>query len=79
MLRNTGARKSRSKNQEMPPPTRKAEVGTSATSVGVRSTLCTSTVACAEVLSTEHDFLKKQVDNRKQAQPSCHFFSKSAQ
>ena len=40
------------KHQEMPPPTRRAEVGASATSAGVRGTLRTSTVACAEVLST---------------------------
>ena len=36
------------KSQEMPPPTKNAEVGESATSVGVRSTLRINTVACAE-------------------------------
>ena len=50
-LKNAEARKI-SKNQEMPPSTRRAEVGKSASSVGVRSTLRASTVACAEVLST---------------------------
>ena len=40
------------KNQEMPTPTRRAEVGASSTSVEVRSTLCINTVACAEALST---------------------------
>ena len=35
------ARGRRSKNQEMPPPTKRAKVGASATSVGVRSTLHT--------------------------------------
>ena len=52
MLRIAGARRTRPKNQEVPPPTRRAEVGASATSVGVRNTLRISTVACAEVLST---------------------------
>ena len=41
----------RPKNQEMAPPTRRAEVGESATSVGVRSTLRINTVACAETWS----------------------------
>ena len=41
----------RLKNQEMPAPTRRAEVGESATSVGVGSTLRINTVACAEAWS----------------------------
>ena len=44
-----GTRRRRSKNQYMPPPTRRAEVGESATSVGLRSTLRINIVACAEV------------------------------
>ena len=44
-LRIAGTRRRRSKNQEVSPPTRREE-GASATSVGVRSTLHTSTVAC---------------------------------
>ena len=36
----------------MPTPTRRAEVGASATSVEVKSTSCIITVACAEALST---------------------------
>ena len=52
-LKNAGARRRRSKNQEMPPPTKRAEVGASATSVGVRSILRKSIVACTEVLSFE--------------------------
>ena len=43
----------RSKNQEMFPPTRRAEVGESATSVEVRSTWRMNAVACAEAW-TEH-------------------------
>ena len=39
MLRIAGARRRRLKSQEMPPTTRRAEVGESATSVGMRSTL----------------------------------------
>ena len=35
-LRIAGAQRRISKNQEMPPPTKRAEVGRSATSVGVR-------------------------------------------
>ena len=42
----------RSKKQAMPPLTRRAEVGVSATSVGVRSTLRINTVASAEAWST---------------------------
>ena len=41
----------KTENQEMPPPTRRAEVGASATSVGMRSTLRINTVACAEACS----------------------------
>ena len=51
-LRVAEVRRRRSKKQEMPPPTRRAEVGESATSVGVRSTLRINTVACAEAWST---------------------------
>ena len=40
------------KNQEMPPPTTRTEVGESATSVRVRSTLRINSVACAEAWST---------------------------
>ena len=36
----------------MPPPTRRVEVGGSATSVGVRNTLRINTVACTEAWST---------------------------
>ena len=36
----------------MPPPTRRSEIGASATSVGVRSTLRTYTVACVEAWRT---------------------------
>ena len=35
-LRITGARRTRSKNHEMPPPTKRVRVGASTTSVGVR-------------------------------------------
>ena len=51
-LRVAGAQKRRYKNQEMPPPTKRAEVAAGATSVEVRSTLRTSAGACAEALST---------------------------
>ena len=51
VLRIAGARR-RSRNQEMPSPTKSAEVWGNATSVGVRNTLRTSTVACVEFLST---------------------------
>ena len=51
-LRNAGVRLRRSKKLLKPPPIRRAEVGASATSAGVRSTLRTNTVACAEVLIT---------------------------
>ena len=51
-LKNAGARKRRSGNQEMPPPKNMTEAGASATSVEVRSTLRTSTVAYEKVLST---------------------------
>ena len=40
------------KNQEMPPTTRRAEVGASATFMRERSTLRINTVACADTLST---------------------------
>ena len=42
----------RSKNHEMPPPTRSAEVGKSSTSVGVRGTFLIYSVACAKARST---------------------------
>ena len=42
------------------PPTRRAEVGESATSMGVRSTLCEKTVACAEAWSTGLAVLKSE-------------------
>ena len=51
-LRTAEARRRRSKNQEMPLPTRRAEVGESATFVGVRRTLRITNVACAEAWST---------------------------
>ena len=50
-LRIAGARRRRSKNQESP-RTRRAEVGGSATSVGVRSISRINTVACAEAWTT---------------------------
>ena len=59
MLKNTGARRKTSKNPEMPPP-KKMMVGASATSVGVRSALRTSTVAYAEVLSTRLAIMKSE-------------------
>ena len=54
VLTNVRARLRRSKKQEMP-PTRRAEIGASATSAGVRGTLRRRTVACAEILSTIAD------------------------
>ena len=59
-LRNAEARRRRSKSQEIPPSTRSAEVGASATSVGVRSILHTSTVACAETLSTRFAIVRSE-------------------
>ena len=50
-LRTAEARK-RSKNHEMPPSIRRTEVGESAKSVEVRSTLRINTVACAKAWST---------------------------
>ena len=58
-LGDVGARR-RSKNEEMPPPTKRADVGASATSVGMRSTLRTSTMAYAEVLSSELATVKSE-------------------
>ena len=47
-LRATEARRRRSKNQEIPPLTKRAEVKASATSMGMRITLRMDTVACVE-------------------------------
>ena len=44
--------KKKIKNQKMPPPTKRAKVGASGTSAGVRRILRTSTITYEEVLST---------------------------
>ena len=49
-----------SKNQEMPPPTRRAKEGENATSMGVRSTLHINTVACAQAWSTGLAIVKSE-------------------
>ena len=51
-LRTAGVRRRSKKNQEMPPPTRRAGLEASATSVEVKSTLRINTVVCAEASST---------------------------
>ena len=42
----------RSKTPEVPPPPRRADVGESSASAGMRSILLTSTMVCARVLNT---------------------------
>ena len=59
-LRIAAAQRRRSKNQDMPPPTRRAGVGASATSVGVRSTSYIITGAFAETWSTGLAIVKSE-------------------
>ena len=58
-LRTAGAQR-REINHEMPPSTRRADVGISATSVGVRSTSRINTVASVEAWSTELAILRSK-------------------
>ena len=59
-LKYTGAQRKKSINQEMPPPTKRVEVGASATSVGVRSISRINIVACVDVLRTRLTILRSE-------------------